>query len=577
MAYIAPNSVVEFFGDLGLNDKYDDTLYFGTTADKDSYFSQLPKIVRTEAMSYTRQQRGYIRVGVSITTLLPASYLRYKNTNFENKWFYAFVKNVEYINNECTQVNFEIDPLMTWMGAFSLGECFVERMHTSNDGIGDNIADEGIPVGDYKYESITASGFIGSNGFWYCFASTFDPTNPSAQVSNFDSGEYGGIYSGIFYNYTQDVSTLNGWISAATTAGKSDGIVGISIVPRTFITDKNEPPVERSQTFPKPAVGDSIDGYVPKNNKMYTFPYISLGVTNLEGNYAEFRYEFFSGNSAQFAFKGVTGLQSEILCAPFNYKNVQANVTEKMAMVDFPMCAYATNPFEAYLAQNKSSLTASVVSSALSTVSLVASAGFVTAGGDLGSSASSFNNLGGSIGGLSMGSRTASEEATRMLRSGDIVNTFSNSGSQSASFNMGNSPLLGIANTMAGLADYARKPMQINGSQGTSALFGGSAGSAGSNMQKKDFYFMKKVITHNYAIMIDNFFTMFGYKVNQVLQPSMNNRPYYTYVKTIGCNISGSVPADDLAFIAQLFDRGIRFWKRHDQIGQYNELNNSPA
>ena len=27
MAYVAPNSTVEFFGDLGLNDNYDDTLY----------------------------------------------------------------------------------------------------------------------------------------------------------------------------------------------------------------------------------------------------------------------------------------------------------------------------------------------------------------------------------------------------------------------------------------------------------------------------------------------------------------------------------------------------------------------
>ena len=478
MAYIAPNSTVEIFGDVSLSPGQEDTLYFQSTAAKDSYFSGIPKLITLSAQSYTRKERGNIRVEATMAQLYNACYMRFKNTSFENKWIYAFIISVNYVNNVTVEIVFEIDVMMTWMGAFTLAQCYVERQHTVGDGIGDNIADEGIPCGDYKYEFVTSSGYVGSNGFWYCLATTYDP---DATTQVLDCDEYGGIYSGIKYLYTNDITTLNGWLSDLTNAGKSDGIVGISIVPRTFITDAGEPPVERAQTFLKPY--NDLDGYVPKNNKMFCYPYKSIQATNLEGNFAEFRYEFFGGNSAQFNFIGITGLQTEIVCEPINYKGVQENLTEKITMNDFPMCSYAIDAFRAYLAQNKSSIAANVISSA----------GSIAAGLATGMASSAVSLAGSSARGLRTG--------------------------------------VGLANNILGqlgtMMDYARKPPQAGGSQGTSALFGRDG-----LRQGKDFYFMGKTITHNYAIMIDNYFTMFGYKVNQVLVPNMNARPNFTYVKT---------------------------------------------
>ena len=137
---------------IGLNNNYDDSLYFASNSAKDSYFSGLTKLATATAMSYNREQRGYIRVELPMATVISASYMRFKNTSFENKWFYAFILNVEYINNNCTQINFEIDVLMTWMGVFTLGQCFIERQHTVGDAIGANIADEGLNLGLYVCE-----------------------------------------------------------------------------------------------------------------------------------------------------------------------------------------------------------------------------------------------------------------------------------------------------------------------------------------------------------------------------------------------------------------------------------------
>lgn len=76
--YISPNSTVEIFSDIGLSANYDNALYFSSTADKDSYFSNIHKIATLTNILYVSQQKGIIRVGTPIANLLSAGYLRYK-------------------------------------------------------------------------------------------------------------------------------------------------------------------------------------------------------------------------------------------------------------------------------------------------------------------------------------------------------------------------------------------------------------------------------------------------------------------------------------------------------------------
>ncbi len=545
MAYIAPNSTVQVFGNLNLSDNYHDSLYFASTSAKDTYFGGLTMLANKSALSYTREQRGYVRLEVSMASVISARYMRFKNTSFENKWFYAFVKNVEYINNNCTQINFELDPLMTWMGDFTLGQCFIERQHTVGDTIGANIADEGIPCGDYKYEFVEASGWMSSSqgayGYGYCLASTYDPTVSSGTPQLIGGEVYGGIYSGVKYFYTDDPDELDGWLVDITEAGKSDGIVGVYMIPKMFKTIADSNPVEHPKAIDKPY--STLDGYTPKNNKMFCYPYKSIQVTNLEGNFAEFRYEFFSGVKAQFNMIGVTGSQTEIILEPINYKGVQENVTEKMSMKDFPMCSYAIDSFLAYLAQNKSSIAADVLSTVGSTAM-----SFATGGASNALMLSSINAK-------TSDARTSAMEGMARTRDAGAVTDMATN----------------IFGKLGTLMDYSRKPPQAGGAQGSNVLVGRENGK-----QRKDYYFMGKTITSNYARMIDDYFTMFGYKVNQVMTPNMNARPNWTYVKTVGCEVGGAIPADDASAIENIFNNGIRFWKNHSNIGNYS-LNNAPA
>lgn len=80
----------------------------------------------------------------------------------------------------------------------------------------------------------------------------------------------------------------------------------------------------------------------------------------------------------------------------------------------------------------------------------------------------------------------------------------------------------------------------------------------------------KQCIDGAHAVCLDEFFTMFGYKVNRVATPNMNIRPYFTYLKTIGCTINGEIPADYMRNIEARFNAGVRFWKEVTTVGNYS-------
>ena len=59
---------------------------------------------------------------------------------------------------------------------------------------------------------------------------------------------------------------------------------------------------------------------------------------------------------------------------------------------------------------------------------------------------------------------------------------------------------------------------------------------------------------------IYKFVDMFSYAQNRYMNVNIHAKTRWTYVKTIGANIDGSLPADDAQYIANCYDRGIRFW-----------------
>ncbi len=85
--------------------------------------------------------------------------------------------------------------------------------------------------------------------------------------------------------------------------------------------------------------------------------------------------------------------------------------------------------------------------------------------------------------------------------------------------------------------------------------------------------FKRMSIKNEYARIIDRYFSLFGYKVNDLKLPNITGRRNWNYVKTIGCNILGDIPQDDLQKIKNMFDKGVTLWHNPSTFLDYSQNN----
>ena len=89
------------------------------------YFLSLPHLEITE-ISYQRKD-NVIYFPQHIDNLLEYNYVMYLNENYTNKWFYAFITNMEYITDYNTKISITTDVFQTWQFQFQFKESFIER------------------------------------------------------------------------------------------------------------------------------------------------------------------------------------------------------------------------------------------------------------------------------------------------------------------------------------------------------------------------------------------------------------------------------------------------------------------
>lgn len=558
MAYIQPNSIIEFFGDINLSSNYENTLYFANEAAKDNYFSGLTKLGTVSNCTYTRENRGSVRVELPMSRLIGATYMRFKNTSFENKWFYAFVTKVDYVNNLTTEVQFQLDKIMTWMGTFTLNQCYIERQHTLNDGIGNNIAEEGLSIGEYIVED-SEEYTMGLSRIVLVYIEN------EATVSS------GKIVGGVYSPYTvavyrpDQIVALNNLLRELVRKDLIDNVVSMymcySDITNTIADDDGEGHDDISITKPY----SSLNGYVPRNNKLFCYPYKYMEVDNREGDSHEYYYEFFntlpdqtSIGTCDFRRYWVINAKCEVMMVPKNYKGVSGEFyDERIGMSHFPQCAFAINTYAAYLAQKNAYLAQTTAKAAL----VGAGAGIAT--NITGAQMTPQRQLtyGGRSGPMLPGEPSTPTIHYNASRLDDLPLMGIN-----AAVGAGVGAAGAIANNLIERKIRPTAPSEARGDVSIDAMF--------ANFQK-NFVVIKRCITKNYAMMLDSYFDMFGYAVKQHGVPNMNARPNWTFVKTIGCSVGGNIPADDAKEIESIFDNGIRFWKNHNNIGNYS-LNNAP-
>lgn len=517
MAYITPNSRIVLCSGVPFDKDYSITSYFATASDQSTAILAKAKYTYTP-VTYQRAGLGAVRVNHKADDLYDVDYMAFQNTSYGSKWFYAFVDSVDYINDSVSQVNYTIDEVQTWYFDAQIPPCFVERCHSATDDIGQNILPEPVELGEHVSQGVTKDTHYSSLAVVVLYV---DVEQGAANGSVLD-GVYTGCTAKAFHLSTAGSSGgLDDFISDYIQS--PDSIVAMYMCPQNLIaggsftdgyvitSSSGSGGIGTNFSLSAIAPTDQLNGYTPKNNKLFTYPYNYLLVTNANGESLSLRYEFFSNLTPKLQINGNISPPVALKLMPCGYKGTVyqsldpgAYINESIEINNYPYCSWNSDYFKAWLSQN-------AVPSALnlaSGVAVSAMKGDVTKAFGVSQAVNALNNL-----------YSASIHS-------DIVKGNVSSGN-------------------------------INVSAGLQA-----------------FWYSRMSITADYARTIDDFFTRFGYAQNKIMNPPTHNRQKFTYVKTNGCKVNGNLPAESQRIIENAYDNGMTFWNGMSNVGDFSGTNN---
>lgn len=104
--------------DTPLKNDYNNQFFFANKDKQYAYFSQRIKHTFND-VTYQRKD-NVIQVDKHIDELWDVNYCMYRNKNFSNKWFYAFITDMKYKSDSCTEVYIETDVYQTWLSEAKL-------------------------------------------------------------------------------------------------------------------------------------------------------------------------------------------------------------------------------------------------------------------------------------------------------------------------------------------------------------------------------------------------------------------------------------------------------------------------
>ena len=248
-----------------------------------------------------------IEVPYTYGDCLQCNYLAYQNTLYSNKWYFAFIDNVEYRSDSSTRITFTVDYFHTWYDYYDKKSCFVVREHVSDDTMGKHTIPENLETGEYTSAGKTLL-YSNANNSYIALSSTWFPSLIWDDNSDL---MYGGIYAGAGIILFDDPAEVGKFIKKMDANARADAIVSIFMVPQDFKGSANFitntilgeslryciPNSTSAHTVlaNKIAVArpSDLDGYTPKNNKLFCYPYNYFYVTNNAGSDVEFHYEDF--------------------------------------------------------------------------------------------------------------------------------------------------------------------------------------------------------------------------------------------------------------------------------------------
>lgn len=527
-------------------------LTFSNTSAQYNYFNSLPKL-SVDNFTYQRKDNT-IRYGATFDDLINYNYVMYRNDAYSDKWFYAFITGLEYVNDNVTLISIKTDVWQTWQFDLSYKPVFVEREHVNDDTIGLHTVPENIELGDYIINDMRKIPMYSNPDtygvdFEICFVVTKLPYE-GAGWFNSDPKNVGGVFTSLYMFAVHTYGAARNIIQVYEDSGDTTGeaIQNIYMIPTGCVDHTGNGIVWSSSSvgggvsiYPIQQAGwtsdmytleepSTLDGYQPKNRKMYTYPFSYFYIDNNAGSAIEYRWEDFPNVSSSTwsvahptidYYKAIipsTSMSAKLFFS--NYKKYQSAQGSRLfnygvSFGKVPVCAWTTDYYTNWLTQN----------------------GVNVAVNAIGGLATSAIGLAGS------------------LLTGNII------GAGASAVGIGTT----IGNTIGEIHRAETTPPQAHGDTNCGDF------SFAYDRCSMNMYMM--TVRNEFAQICDNYMSMFGYKVNTVKIPNITGRRNWNYVKTVGCYIDGNIPQTDMQEIKDMFDRGVTFWHNPATFADYTQNN----
>lgn len=279
----------------------------------------------------------------------------------------------------------------------------------------------------------------------------------------------------------------------------------------------------------------TIDGYAPKNKKLFTYPYVYLLACSSEGETQTYRFEWFNihgeeNNYSYYQFElSACAVPTPICCmSPKNYYlgDGDYDKTSGIVISNFQQIPLFTDSYKEYVAKNRyrenMAMTNAVLSGVNNVVSPIATSAMT--------------------GSLALATPTAVTSVYSSMKSfaSAATNVYQQIFEKTK------------RNEIAKM-----NPPGLIGQIGTPDLK--------VYLNKFGYYLLTMGIDATHAKNIDDYFTRYGYKIAHNAVPSRNNRgkrKIFTFIKTIDCNIKANAKMrqDDIVAIQAIYNNGVRYW-----------------
>lgn len=489
---------------------------YSQVCDAISFTTLSPYLVWTSSdLSVIRHnsRTGSFKIQKNINDLSYINYLAIYNNAGDRSPIFAFVTDINYITDSVSELFFEVDLFSSYCQSLDYQDCYISRMTTSDDTMYKYLEDEPVNGGDYVTNPThIMREFITSWYYGYTAVTNSSGTPTDGRVVNniFSAASFTGqpAYGPI----VEDLQLFN-------SNGYIDNVCDVFQYPADCGTEGNKVTITNAAAFPA-----TIDGYTPKNNKLFNYPFVRSLILSSGGDSIEIKPEKCQNNEVKYRLEKVVFPIAQFVLTLDGYDRLSADdqKANRIIMTGFPEVIWSSDNYRAWLARNKPSKD-------LAREQIAAN---VTAG------------LG----------------ALRINSAANALNP------ASAALTVGS---LAISSFMAAESQRAQdESAQI---QSNTIHRGGNLGIDVTN-NKFGFIVLIQTIDARRASLIDNYFNAFGYAINKVtyFRP---HRARFDYVETRG-NLfrreseGSGIPNAAVETMNAAANRGLRIWHSVSELNR---------